>query len=413
MPRETDTVIIGGGIAGLSCARRLHERGSSFVLVTDRLGGRMHAKSGPPSRNFGATYLTSDYRNVLRFVRPGRRVRMNDVYFLHDGERDRFRKIFHPSNICHSGKIARLYRGLIEFRRRLNALRGGVPFCCQAELLQQDSVLLNAVREPAEEFVRRNGLEEVDRLFTNPIVSSTVFSSTQNINTFYYLACLMPILLPTYVADFSSTLDRMTAGYERRIDLGKVLQVEPAPFGKFLVGTETRLYRARSVVIATPVNNARSFCPDSDWLGYSKSVRTVSCCAIHVQGRRRRQYLPGRTVFPGTGGPATVLLPLGDYDLVFSREPEPDLSVYYERPRVDGRVCWKTAVVLAGDQWRPLSPRPNLYTIGDHNICGVEDSFLTGLYAANDILARQRFLPSAVKGARRIHWIPRQASEET
>ena len=40
---DTETVIIGGGLAGLNCARRLHAAGRSFCLLeaADRLGGRV------------------------------------------------------------------------------------------------------------------------------------------------------------------------------------------------------------------------------------------------------------------------------------------------------------------------------------------------------------------------------------
>ncbi|MEO3744817.1 FAD-dependent oxidoreductase [Plantactinospora sp. B5E13] len=42
-PAETDVVIVGGGLAGLAAARRLHRAGTPWVLVeaADRLGGRV------------------------------------------------------------------------------------------------------------------------------------------------------------------------------------------------------------------------------------------------------------------------------------------------------------------------------------------------------------------------------------
>lgn len=44
---DTETVIIGGGLAGLNCARRLHTAGRSFILLeaTDRLGGRVQTNT--------------------------------------------------------------------------------------------------------------------------------------------------------------------------------------------------------------------------------------------------------------------------------------------------------------------------------------------------------------------------------
>lgn len=46
---DTETVIIGGGLAGLNCARRLHAAGRSFTLLeaTDRLGGRVRTNTVP------------------------------------------------------------------------------------------------------------------------------------------------------------------------------------------------------------------------------------------------------------------------------------------------------------------------------------------------------------------------------
>ncbi len=43
MPADTDVVIVGGGLAGLAAARRLHRAGVSWRLVeaADRLGGRV------------------------------------------------------------------------------------------------------------------------------------------------------------------------------------------------------------------------------------------------------------------------------------------------------------------------------------------------------------------------------------
>lgn len=376
-----NTAIIGGGIAGLACARQLHDAGHSFLLFTDRLGGRMHA--GPaPVRNFGAAYITCDYRQVSRFVRRGPRVRRRNVYFP-DG--DRLVTLFHPRNVRHSRALARLYSLLIPFRFRFNALRAHSPWICQRDLMQADPLLSRYVEEPADEFVRRHGLRELHEVFTHPLIHSTLFVPTEQMSAFYFLACLMPILVPTYLADFTGTLERLCAGFEQLIRQAEVHSVQPTRGGLYRVQAGDDEWLARSVVLAIPCHNLRRVYPELDEAN-AHGIQEIPICTLHVAGRRRAAYRPGKIVFFRPGEPTTVLLPLADCDLLFTRTPDPDLSAYYEQHTVLDCVRWKTAIVLSGKTWRCLAPRPNLYTIGDYNICGLEDSFLTGMFAANQIL---------------------------
>lgn len=406
--RTIETIIVGGGIAGLACARRLYDNGRPFLLITDRLGGRMHAAG--PSRNFGATYITSDYRYSGRYVARGRRIGFGEVYFR-DG--DRPATVFHPRNLRRLRAIARLYRELAVFRRHLDRLRAQAPFVCQAELLDRDPLLSRTVEEPVGAFIQRHGLEEIDEVFTNPIVSSTVFAGSHEVNTFYYLACLMPLLLPTWLADLSRTVPALTAGFEATILTGRVTHLEESRRG-WIVATNNDEFQATNVVVATPCHNTRTFCPALDCAA-SDGVREIPICSLHVLGRRRREYRPGRIVFLRPGEASSVLLPLDPSggDLLFTKTAEPDLSPFYEEYRITDAVRWKTAIVLSGHQWRPLAPRPNLYTIGDYNICGLEDSFLTGLFAANSILARSRRSPKSVQVPAGIDRIAGQVSVET
>jgi glycine/D-amino acid oxidase-like deaminating enzyme len=376
-----ETVIIGGGISGLACAQRLHESGREFVLITDRLGGRMFA--GRLLHNFGAAYATSDYRHVLAFLEKGPRLRRRDVYFRESGGKA---AVWLPTVLRYRRPLLRVIARLIEFRTALNRLREAGPRICQSHWIRRDPLLERAVKEPAAEFVKSNSLSGFVEAFIDPVVSATVFAPADRVNTFYFLASIFPCLVPTYVANLSRTVDRLTSGFEARIQTDRVIAIEPTADGATKIATTTREFKARNVVIATPARNTREFYPAIDGADDPGFLEIPIVC-LHIHGLRRTEYKPGKIVYLGRGEPITSLVPLGPgFDVLYSRAKAPDLSPYYENHEVVGRVEWKTAVQLATSRWRPLAPRPGFFTIGDHNICGLEDSYITGLFAANQII---------------------------
>ncbi|MFH2009473.1 MAG: NAD(P)-binding protein [bacterium] len=377
--RRVDTLIVGGGISGLACGRALAQAGHDFLLVTDRAGGRMYTSdTGLP---FGAAYITSDYRHVLPLADHGKRISKKDVYTW-DGSR--FITMLSPRNVWRLGKLATLYRLLTSFRRRLNELRRRAPFECQAALMEADPLLRRYVEQPATDFVREHHLEEVTEVYSAPLFHSTLFVPWQEANAFYYLANLFPILVSTYPLDLRRAAERLTDGWNDRVLLQKITAVEELDGEGFIAHAGERRWQAKNLVLAIPDRNARSL------LEVPSFARDVPYATLHVRGRRRRQFVTGGIVFLRSEHPARVLWPQanGD-DIVFSATTDPDLSAYYEGYELTGAVYWKTAVQLSSDRWRPLEPRPHLFTIGDHNIVGLEDCYLTGLYAANRILGRR------------------------
>ena len=193
-------------------------------------------------------------------------------------------------------------------------------------------------------------------------------------------------MIPTYGADLSQTIDRLASGFSARILRDCVVAVEHRADGATTVATVAREFKTRNVVIATPAQNTGKFCPEPDQ-SLDHGLLEIPMVTLHVQGLRRPEFKPGKIVYLGPGAGITALLPLAPgFDILHARTVDPDLSPYYETHEIRGCVRWKTAVQLAISGWRPLSPRPGWFTIGDYNICGLEDSYITGLFAANKII---------------------------
>ena len=80
------TIIIGGGIAGLFAARRLHDLGvHDFLVITEDVGGRIQS-SEDGMVNYGAYFLTKRYKNVLPYIKFTRKMSKGSFGFVSDGK---------------------------------------------------------------------------------------------------------------------------------------------------------------------------------------------------------------------------------------------------------------------------------------------------------------------------------------
>ena len=371
---QVETIIVGGGISGLACARRLFHLGQDFRLISDRLGGRM--LTSPQGHNLGAAYVTRDYAHVLPFVENLAPVHIRDIHYW-DGER--MIGLYNVHNMTRLGKLARFFRLTYRFRRRLAALRKRAPWVCQKALMEADPLLREYTAKPALEFVREHSLERITEVFVGPIIHTTLFIPWQEINAFYYLMVMLPAIVPTYAFDARRAVSRLTTGFEHRLISGKVIGVEETESG-YVVEGEAGRWQCKNLVLAVPKRNSDAFFPTE------AAARNAPYCTVHVRGHRRAAFSPRKSIFLRDEHPIRVLWRQRDgVDVVYAPRLDPDLSAYYTDYEIIDAVSWKTAMVISGAKWRSLQLRSNLFAIGDHNIAGLEHSYVTGLFAANRI----------------------------
>jgi len=384
MVEPFEAVIIGGGISGLACARRLCDAKASFLLVTDHLGGRMyHSDDG--TMNFGATYVNADYRRVAPYVDRQSPLRLRDLQFPYD---DRVTTLFDWRNVVLFRPMLRLIRRLQGLRHALEAFRKDALRVPQNELRAMHPLIDRYSRQPAEELIEELGMHAIDRRYASPVFCSTGFAMPSEATALFYLASLLPLIVRTWVADFRQTYQRLTVGYRQRIVLDRVVGLERR-LDRFEVHTcHGAVYAARNVVIAAPYPDAAVFYP------VPLPHRITSATMLFVRGVRRLAYRGKRmTVFPSPTTIASVWNQGYDWDEVYALCPEPALSDVYETYEVLRAVSWKTAIVLSDAHWAPLELEPGVFLAGDYNLCGLEDCFISGVCAANHILGRAATVP--------------------
>mgnify|MGYP001610977953 CR=1 FL=1 len=72
--------------------------------------------------------------------------------------------------------------------------------------------------------------------------------------------------------------------------------------------------------------------------------------------------------------------------IFYSKKSDPNFENYFIQPKIIFKKHWEPAFNITGYELLDCEQGENLYLIGDHNVIGLEDSYITGIFAANKIL---------------------------
>lgn len=376
-----NTIIIGGGVSGMACGKTLYEKDKDFLLLTKDIGGRMLV-SKSRTVNYGASYITSDYKNIMPYMGGGERLKISDSYFFN---KNRLTTLYCWENIFELPKLIKLYGILRDFRKRINNLRKAALYESQKKLLESDPVLKSYTKKSAKDFVKENKLERLNEVFFNPVFNSTAFMGYNKANTLAYLDTLVVILSKTYMANHERCCRTLMEGWKDKVVEAEVYALSKNKKGEYIIKSSHGTFRAKNVVLALPYKDAKKF-----W-DVPKPKYNLPIYVIHVAGERQEIYKNKKIVFLNPKQhDITIIwkqLPGGEgEDIIFSKIANPELKEYYSNYRLIQTTYWETATVLSGENWVEQKLDNGLYLASDYNICGLEDAFITGVYAANQII---------------------------
>jgi hypothetical protein len=256
----------------------------------------------------------------------------------------------------------------------------------QNELIDNYQFIKELSSTKANNFVEQQGLTKLNQDYFRYCFWATTFAQVAEANALFYLESLLPLVIKTYVADFSHTYEKITAGFEQNIDIDKVINLRKISDNKFVAHTEGgREITANNVVIATPYHNASQFYT----VPHPHLAKPAS--VFYVRGKRASKYQKKKFILLNPEKSSIGLIWYQEdvkMDLIFSLSELPELAEFYHEYEIVKKVTWKTAVVLSDDKWVEMVLDHNLFLAGDYNICGLEDSFISGVCAANQILAQ-------------------------
>lgn len=383
-PRQTKTLVIGAGVSGLGCAHVLHQANKDFLVIGKSLGGRIHAESAGSEVPFGTAYMCEDYFHMRKFTtRTASGKQDASRYFFYNGSD--YVNAYHFKNIGLIWSFLRFKKILKKFRTHIVAYREKTDTASLKEIFEQDEFLRWTWETPASEFIRYNKFEKLNEFMIDPIVSTTTYAHWDEINVAYYLGMSLPLVVPTWGANFQDTVKKMTHGIEQHILIGTVTDIQRnIENSNFLIHTSAGNVMTNSIVFAAPYNAIGHLYPN-----IPKPHKSVDIHVLQVTGTRKEPFANKPVVFLRAkehNGIYTLFGMKSGVDLVYSKYSNPDLSLYYSQYVIEKDVYWDPVMHVPGNTLIDNKVDDNVYLAGDYNISGLEDAYVSGRSVGHRIL---------------------------
>ncbi len=368
------TIIVGAGISGLACARTLFENGEDFIVITEDIGGRI-LTSSDGSINYGAFFVCSDYYNLLKYVKLKSQIRLRDFCFHEDDHSFIF---FESKLLKYSIQFLKVLKTLYKFRKKFRMLRKITEKISQKEAIEKDNFLHDLYMKNAVDFVNEKKIESGTNTYLSKALYSTTFSKIKEMNAFSFLQFILPLITPIYRFTFEK--ERMIQPFKDNIFIGKVNGINYKN-ENYKINVNGKIFQSRNIVLATQVNWSKQIA------GVDKTNLPVSTNMLHIKGSpkkiiSRKSY---HLFSPSNRLQAIANLKDGTF-LFYYKDKQPNLKHFFNNPKILAYKYWSPAGTINGHNLIESNRRNNMYLIGDYNIAGLEESYITGIYAANQVI---------------------------
>jgi len=376
--RSIETIVIGAGIAGEACARRLSEAQRPFHVISENLGGRI-SRSQDDSVNMGAYYVRGDYEHVNQLVEHGRHI---NKLTTHRHDSDGSHTPWNSRLLLHLPQAARFLHQLRAFQRHYQALKDSCLTESQAQAIRSDPYLWRLYRQPATEFIEQHRLGAAARHYLGPGLHATTFLRLDELTAFTLLMGALPLLVPIFEFTYRADQD---ADWAQSALMDTVTGITPDQHRYRVDTRHSGAFIADVVVLATPSDVSQRL------LDLPNTKGPVAIHSFQLEGKLRDRWARADiNLFAEDDPVCAVARQANGSILLCSHEEQPRFDDYLISWEVIEHRSWNPAFNLVGDTLLECEQSPNLYVVGDHNICGLEDAYLTGLYAANQIVANRR-----------------------
>lgn len=376
---QAKTIIVGGGMAGMSCAVQLLDMGEDFLLITDDLGGRIKY-SLQAKVNFGAYFVMSNYVNAKRLVSKGLWINPLDSCF-HNSETERFNALS-LHTLAQVPGLVRFYLALREFSAHYESFKQHCITIPQKDVLKADPYLETLFSMPAVQFAQEKNIERVVSDYVSKFAYACTGASLEQITALDFLNVSMGMITPIHSLVFDPGVVTQKLGKHLIYDL--ITRVEKLTGQHLLRGTSGQTYQAENIIIATPAAVTQQL------LGLGEIRKASRIYVYHIKAQLKPVYSrSSMNLFPPT---SEFMLTVKQHDgsyLVYACKKDSDLCQICDHFELLASMEWEKAMYVQGRAFMEQQYGDGIYVAGDHNGLGLEPAAISGIFAANQIIIKK------------------------
>lgn len=379
-----DTIIVGGGIAGITCALKLQEAGMPYLMLTETVGGRV-SYNKEHAMNFGAVFYMKGYEYASEILIPLKPV-LPSYFDL--GCHDSLDRVYGVLSLTIIKALPQLIKALLylrnTFRPHYQAFKKNCEVMEMQEALAKDPFMEDLFSKPATDLIDELGIPKAAKVLVSQFVYACTGTPIKLLNALDYCNCAMGLIdtAMRFTFDAETMLEHLNRG-AGRVTFTTVNRIEKSAETWSVSTSDGQSYRARNLVLATPATVSQELLVNIHPIERIRNASELH--ALKVKGTMKPQFAKHPLHLFDESIP---LINIGARDdgmyEVFTCTTL-DMDLFFEEYEIVYQKDWPVALFTNPSLLLKQSLGEGLFMCGDHNALGLEPAAISGVFVANQI----------------------------
>lgn len=375
-----ETLVIGGGAAGMTCARTLKENGKDVAILTDELGGRI-CYDKETDTNFGAIFFMDNYAHTKKLLKAKPPIKTDlGQMMLHTSKTKEFKgnSLTMILSVPQLSKFRKFMNN--TFIPEYNAYKKDCETMPVDKAMEKHPMIKGYFHRRASDVIEELGVGKICDNFVSKFAYACTGSKINELNALDFLNVAQGVVIPIY--NFSFDPDAFAQSLDGKVYIDKAVSVKKVGNLWHAQGEGGEEYTCTNMVVATPGLVTQRL------LGIKEIRQPTRLIVYLVKGKAnawmaktRQHYFSDRFDIICTSAHAD-----GTYSVFANKDI--NLGDYFDEYEVVKMRDWPQALFTYGHSILKQDYAQNLWIAGDVNGLGLEPAAISGIYAANRILKR-------------------------